>query len=95
MPLLDIQVSKKITATVTLEESTALFIDRYAVFTQSSADDVVDKALQFVFAKDKEFQQFCDDHKAEKPAKPLRIKSSNDRELKGRRGRKPTAVLAS
>lgn len=94
MPLLDIQVSKKITATITLEESTALLVDRYAVFTKCPSDDVIDKALQFIFSKDKEFQQFCEAHKTERPAKPLRIKATADSELKGRPGRKPTAALA-
>jgi hypothetical protein len=58
MPLLEVTTVKKITATVALEESTAKLVDQYAAFLKANADDVVNHALLYVFAKDKEFQQF-------------------------------------
>lgn len=74
MPLLEIVASKKITAIVTLEDSTAKQIDQYAAFTKGSADDVVQAALDYVFSKDKDFQKYRDDNASAKPTLPLRLK---------------------
>src|SRR5271168_4551241 len=58
MPLLEIVQTRQITATIRLDESTAEQIDQYAAFLHASADEVVDKALAYVFAKDRDFQEF-------------------------------------
>src|ERR1035437_8522494 len=50
MPLLEIIPSKKVTATVSLEEPTANLVNQYAAFTRVAAADVVNKALEYVFA---------------------------------------------
>ncbi|ADW71400.1 hypothetical protein [Granulicella tundricola] len=74
MPLLEIVASKKITATVTLEESTAKQVDQYAAMTKASADDVIDSALAYVFGKDTEFKKWCTDNPTFKASFPLRLK---------------------
>lgn len=74
MPLLEIVASKKITAIVTLEDSTAKQIDRYAAFTKGSADDVVNAALEYVFTKDRDFQKFCESNANARPSIALRMK---------------------
>ena len=76
MPLLEIVTSKKVTATISLEDSTAKQIDQYAAFTRASADDVVNKALEYVFSKDKDFQKFCNENASAKPAIALRMKKT-------------------
>jgi hypothetical protein len=58
MPLLEINQIRHITASVRLDESTAAQVDQYAAFMRASADDVVDKALNYVFSKDRDFQEF-------------------------------------
>lgn len=58
MPLLEIVQTRRITATIRLDETTAIQIDQYAAFIHATADDVVDKALNYVFAKDRDFQEF-------------------------------------
>ena len=45
MPLLEIAPTKKVVATITLEETTALNVDKYAAFINANADDVVSQAL--------------------------------------------------
>ena len=67
MPLLDITVSKKVSVTLSLEESTAKNVDRYAHFCKVPADDVVNKALEYVFSKDKDFQQHLRDLSQNQP----------------------------
>ena len=74
MPLLSIQASKKVETTVRLEESTAKRVDQYAHFAKASADDVVNQALEYVFTKDKDFQQYLDQHQGGDTPSALRIK---------------------
>jgi hypothetical protein len=54
MPLLEINQSRHICASVRLDEVTATQVDQYAAFIHASADDVVDKALNYVFSKDRQ-----------------------------------------
>jgi hypothetical protein len=88
MPLLEITQSHKVTASIALEESTAKSVDSYSAFMKASADDVVNKALDYVFSKDKEFQQFLQTTTEIKSPQPLRIKASAHGNAKGKRGRK-------
>jgi hypothetical protein len=78
MPLLNVVVSRKITATITIECETAENLDRYAAFTKGPADSVIDEALRHIFAKDKDFQAYLADAKKRdaKPAAGLRVKKS-------------------
>lgn len=74
MPLLEIVQVRRITASIRLEESTALQIDQYAAFLHASADEVVDKALGYVFAKDREFQEFLKTPEAARVPPSLRVR---------------------
>ena len=53
MPLIEVTQSRYVSATIRLDLETATLIDQYAAFVHGSADDVVDKALNYVFAKDR------------------------------------------
>ena len=86
MPLLEIAPTKKVVATITLEETTALNVDKYAAFVNANADDVVSQALSYVFTRDKDFQKFLEAPDGRKAPTSLRIR---DNKLK--RGRKATA----
>ena len=79
MPLLEIVQTTHINATVRLEESTAALVDQYAAFLHAGADEVVDKALVYVFAKDRDFQDFLRTPEAAHVSHSLRIRrfSSN------------------
>ncbi len=71
MPLLEINQSRHICASVRLDEVTATQVDQYAAFIHASADDVVDKALNYVFSKDRDFQDFLKTPQAKQVASPL------------------------
>ena len=88
MPLLEITTSRKVTATVSLEEPTANLVNQYAAFTCVAADDVVNKALEYVFTKDKDFQKYIGAPNDSKPIHPLRIKRNGEDRPKGTPGRK-------
>ncbi len=74
MPLLEIVQVRRVTASIRLEESTAALIDQYAAFLHATSDEVVDKALCYVFAKDREFQEFLRSPEAAQVPASLRIR---------------------
>ena len=74
MPLLEINQSRHICASVRLDEVTATQVDQYAAFIRASADDVVDKALNYVFSKDRDFQDFLKTPQANQVASTLRVR---------------------
>jgi hypothetical protein len=58
MPLLEINQGRHICASIRLDETTAAQVYQYAAFIHASADNVVDKALNYVFSKNRDFQDF-------------------------------------
>jgi hypothetical protein len=74
MPLLEINQIRHICAAVRLDDSTATQVDQYAAFMHTSADDAVDKTLNYVFSKDREFQDFLKTPQAKQAASTLRVR---------------------
>ena len=82
MPLLEINLSRYISASIRLDEATAEQVDQYAAFVHASADDVVDKALNYVFLKDRDFQDFLKTPQAKQVASTLRVRKGPNRDAK-------------
>ena len=82
MPLLEINQIRHISASVRLDESTAEQVDQYAAFVHASADDVVDKALNYVFSKDRDFQDFLKTPQAKQVAPTLRVRRGPNKDAK-------------
>ena len=77
MPLLEIaQTRHYVSAMVRIEDVTAQRIDQYAAFTKATADEVIDKALAYVFAKDKDFQEFLESPQAPRVPQSLRVRQT-------------------
>ena len=76
MALLEITQTRQISASVRLDGATATQVDQYAAFIHASADDVVDKALNYVFSKDRDFQDFLKTPQSNKVASTLRIRKT-------------------
>ena len=74
MPLLEVIQTRHISASVRLDEVTATQVDQYAAFIHASADDVVEKALNYVFSKDRDFQEFLKTPQATQMTPSLRIR---------------------
>ena len=87
MPLLDIKQTRKVTAICSLEESTAIQVDQYAAFVKCLPDEVVNKALEYTFGKDADFQKFRNSNP--KVTAQLRVKRSASAPTGTRRGPKP------
>jgi hypothetical protein len=95
MPLLEITKSRQISASVRLDEATATQVGQYAAFIKASADDVVDKALNYVFAKDRDFQDFLKTPEAKQISSTLRVRKAPSAEVVEPPARKAVGVTAS
>ena len=91
MALLTVKASKKIDATLRLEESTAKMIDRYAAFLNVSADEVVDKGMEYIFTKDKDFQLHLENQSDLQVPASLRIKKTPNQAASKKNGAKGIA----
>jgi len=76
MALFTVRTSKKVETSMRLEESTAKMLDRYAHFHQGPADDVVNEALEYIFKRDKDFQQHLQQNPNQEVAASVRIKKA-------------------
>ena len=75
MPLLEIaETPRYVSAMIRIEDTTARRIDQYAAFMKTTADEVVDKALSYVFAKDKDFQEFLESPQSAHVRQSLRVR---------------------
>ena len=70
MPLLEVIQTRHISASVRLDEATAMQVDQYAAFIHATADDVV-------FSKDRDFQEFLKTPQAAQTAPSLRIRKAS------------------
>jgi hypothetical protein len=74
MPLLEIVQTHYVNATIRLDESTAEQINQYAAFLHASPHEVVDKAVAYVFSKDRDFQEFLRTPEASRVPQKLRAR---------------------
>ena len=74
MALFTVKTSNKIDTSMRLEESTAKMLDRYAHFHKAGADDVVNEALEYIFKRDKAFQQDLQQNPDVKVNSTVRVK---------------------
>jgi hypothetical protein len=74
MPLLEINQIRHICASVRLDEVTAAQVAQFAAFIHATAGDVMDKALNYVFSKDRDFQDFLKTPQAKQIASTLRVR---------------------
>ena len=76
MPLIEVTTNRQISASIRLEEVTAAQVDQYAALIKASPDDVVDKALGYVFSKDRDFQDFLRTDAARSVPSLLRVRKT-------------------
>ena len=74
MPLLEVIQTRHISALIRLDEVTAIQVDQYAAFIHAAADDVVGKALNYFFSKDRDFQEFLKTPQPTQMTRSLRIR---------------------
>ena len=92
MPLLEVNQSRQISASIHMEESTAIQIDQYAAFIRACADDVIEQALKYIFSKDRDFQEFLKSPEANKVTPTLRIRKAPQSVDTSEAPKKPTVI---
>ena len=95
MPLIEVIQSRQVSATIRLDEATATQVDQYAAFIHASADDVVDKALAYVFSKDRDFQDFLRTPEAQQITPTLRVRRAAVNEVAEPSVKKPVSAAQS
>ena len=95
MPLIEINQVRHVSASIRLDELTAAQVDQYAAFIHASADDVIDKALNYVFSKDRDFQEFLKTPQAGQVPSTLRIRKTASHDAAEQPAKKPAAVAES
>jgi hypothetical protein len=76
MPLIEVNQIRHVSASIRLDEVTAAQVDQYAAFIHASADDVIDQALNYVFSKDRDFQDFLKTPQAKQVSSTLRVRKA-------------------
>lgn len=76
MPLLEVVQTRYVSASIRLTDATALQVDQYAAFIHATADEVMEQALAYVFAKDKDFQEFLRTPEAQRITPTLRVRKA-------------------
>jgi hypothetical protein len=95
MPLLEISQSRQVSASIRLDEATATQVDQYAAFIKATADDVVEKALDYVFSKDRDFQEFLKSPQAQLVTSTLRVRKGPSNGAAEQPAKKPATVMES
>lgn len=95
MPLLEVVQTRYVSASIRLTDTTALQVDQYAAFIHATADEVMEQALAYVFAKDKDFQEFLRTSEAQRIAPTLRVRRAVANEPAELPARKPVSAASS
>lgn len=95
MPLLEVTQTRHISASIRLTDTTATMTDQYAAFIRACADDVVEQALNYVFSKDRDFQEFLKTSDAKQVAATLRIRKASAPEAPEPPAKKPANGVQS
>jgi hypothetical protein len=95
MPLIEVNQTRHVSASICLDEVTAAQVDQYAAFIRASADDVIDKALNYVFSKDRDFQEFLKTPQAKQVSSTLRVRKVPSNGVTTRPSKKPASGAES
>ena len=95
MPLLEVTQVHYVSASVRLTDTTAAQLDQYAAFIHATADEVLDQALAYVFAKDKDFQTFLKSSDAGRITPTLRVRRPTANDAADPSAKRPVPAASS
>ena len=95
MPLLEVVQTRYVSASIRLTDTTALMVDQYAAFIHATADEVMEQALAYVFAKDRDFQEFIKSPETRQITPTLRVRRAAVNEPTEAPARKPGSAASS
>jgi hypothetical protein len=94
MPLLEVTQTRHRSASIRLTDTTASQVDQYAAFIRATADDVVEQALAYVFAKDRDFQEYLKSPEAQRITPTLRVRRVSANEAAETPVKKPASAAS-
>jgi hypothetical protein len=94
MALLEVIHIKKLSATIQIDEPLAHTLDKYAHHIHASADEVIGKALEYIFARDKEFQKWAASDAAASVKPSLRLKQTPAPRNTSKPAQRPTPIAS-
>ena len=71
MPLIEVTQIQRVTANVRFDAAIVTQINQYAAFIKATPDEVINKGLEYLFAKDRDFAAFR--NTAESQRRPRRV----------------------
>jgi hypothetical protein len=103
VPLLDVKHVQTLTATIQIDRPIAEALDKYAAFLnaedpstlgRATADQALCKALEYVFSRDKDFQNWLRSDAAASVKPSLRVKQTPGARKTTKAAKKPTPIAA-
>jgi hypothetical protein len=76
MPLIEVNQTRKVLTSVRLDESILSQINQYAAFIKASPDEVVNKGLEYLFSKDRDFAAFRSSDESHRAPELLRARKA-------------------
>lgn len=101
MPLLEINQTHHVNASVRFTDTTAHLVDQYVAFLhlqgqpRATADEVIEQAVAYTFNKDREFQEYLKTPQAKQVTSTLRVRKAPAAEPASPAPQKPVPVPAS
>jgi len=95
MPLLEVVQTRYVSASIRLTDTTAMQVDQYAAFIHASANEVMEQALAYVFAKDRDFQDFLKSPEARRITPTLRVRRATGSDAPESAASKPNGGVES
>lgn len=91
MPLIEVTQTRRVTAHVRFNEPIVAQINQYAAFIGATPDEVINKGLEYLFDKDREFASFRTSDRCKDAPELLKARRPNGSKASRGGGKKPSA----
>ena len=92
MPLIEVTQIRRVTANVRFNEPVVMQINQYAAFIDATPDEVINKGLEYLFEKDRDFVAFKASDKCKDVPELLKPRRGNGTKAPLSSPKKPAAV---
>ena len=93
MPLIEVIQTRRVTAHVRFNEPVIAQINQYAAFISATPDDVINKGLEYLFEKDRDFATFRASDRCKDVPELLKARRPNGSKAPRAGAKKPSASV--
>lgn len=94
MPLIEVIQIQRVTANVRFDAAIVTQINQYAAFIKATPDEVINKGLEYLFAKDRDFAAFKSTEESQRVPELLRPRKAAPPNSSKPLPKKPASVAA-